>query len=249
MELIDEEQDLAVRLRDLVKHALEAFLELTAVLRTGNQGAHVEREERLILQRLRHIARHDAARKAFDDGRLADTRLTDEHWVVLRAAGKDLNRAADLLVTADDRIEFAGARRRREVAAELLEGLIAFLRVVRRDILLAVLADGRLDRGLRQVELTADVLYFTAAIRRESQQQVLRRHIVILHGLGVFLSAAEYADHVHAHAEAVRALDARDLRELLLESCLEHRHIRLALLKDCGQQPLRLFGQSQQDVC
>ncbi len=42
MELIDEEQDLTVRLRDLIEDALEAFLELTAVFRTGNQGAHVE---------------------------------------------------------------------------------------------------------------------------------------------------------------------------------------------------------------
>ena len=42
VELIDEEQNLAVRLRDLIEDALEAFLELTTVFRTGNQGAHVE---------------------------------------------------------------------------------------------------------------------------------------------------------------------------------------------------------------
>ena len=42
VKLIDEEQDLAVRLRDLIEDALEAFLELTAVFRTSNQGAHVE---------------------------------------------------------------------------------------------------------------------------------------------------------------------------------------------------------------
>ena len=77
---------------------------------------------------------------------------------------------------------------------------------------------------------------------------MLRRDVVILHGLSVFLGAAEHAHHVHAHAKAVRTLDARNLRELLLQSCLEHRHVRLAFLKDCREQSLRLLGQGQQHV-
>jgi len=40
----------AVALFDLGKHRLEALLELPAVFRAGHQRAHVEREDRLVLQ-------------------------------------------------------------------------------------------------------------------------------------------------------------------------------------------------------
>ena len=45
--------------------------------------------------------------KAFDDGRLADTRLADQHRVVLGASLKNLNGPANFIVAADHRVEFA----------------------------------------------------------------------------------------------------------------------------------------------
>ena len=69
----------------------------------ATSARHVERDEPLVLERLGHVAAHDALGDALDDGRLADARLADEHGVVLGAAREHLHHAADLLVAADDR--------------------------------------------------------------------------------------------------------------------------------------------------
>ncbi len=100
-----------------VEHGLQPLLELAAILRAGDQGAHVERHQLLVLEALRHVAVDDAQRQAFGDGRLADAGLADQHRVVLGAARQHLDGAADLVVAADHRIELALAGLGGEVAA------------------------------------------------------------------------------------------------------------------------------------
>ena len=60
VQLVDEQDDRARGLGDLLEHGLEPVLELAAVLRAGDQRAHVERDDALVLQRLGHVARDDA---------------------------------------------------------------------------------------------------------------------------------------------------------------------------------------------
>jgi hypothetical protein len=57
-------------------------------------------------------------REAFDDGRLADAGLADEHRVVLGAAAEDLDDALDLVLAADDGSSLPFAGELGEVAAE-----------------------------------------------------------------------------------------------------------------------------------
>ena len=64
----------------------------------------------LSLQAFRHVAVDDAQRETLDDRGLADARLADEDRIVLGAPRQHLDRAADFLVAADDRIELAGLR-------------------------------------------------------------------------------------------------------------------------------------------
>ena len=135
-----------VRGLDLLEHGLEAVLELAAVLRAGDERAHVERREALVLQRLGHVAAHDALRDALDDGGLADARLADEHRVVLRAAREHLHDAADLLVATDDRIDLALARGGGEVAAVLVERLEFPLGIAIGDALRAADGGERLEQ-------------------------------------------------------------------------------------------------------
>jgi hypothetical protein len=124
VQLVDEQDDLAFGVDDLLEDGLEPLLELAAVLRAGHQRAHVEPDDLLVLQPLRHVAAHDALRQAFDDGGLADPGLADEHRVVLGAAREHLDHAADLFVAADDRVELAAARQLGQVAAVALERLV-----------------------------------------------------------------------------------------------------------------------------
>ena len=120
VQLVDEQHAVAGVL-DLFDDLLEALFELAAVLRAGDQRADVQCEQALAQQRLRHVARDDALRQALDDGRLADARLADQGRVVLRAARQDLDDALDLLDAADDRVELACSRGRRQVDAELVD--------------------------------------------------------------------------------------------------------------------------------
>ena len=249
MHLVDEEENLPLGLCNLVEYRLEAFLKLTAEFRARDECAHVERVERLVLQRLGHIPRYDAAGKPFDNRRLADARLADQHWVVLRAARENLDRAANLLVTSDHGVELVRARCCRQIAPVFLERLIALLRVVARDVLLAVLLNRILHGALCQAELARDALYLVAPVRDECEQEMLRRDVLVLHRLRQFLGTPEHAHHIHAHAETVRSTHARDGGKFLFEPCLEHRQVNIADLEDRREQPLRLLCKCEQHMC
>ena len=125
--LVDEQDDLAFLLGEVVEHRLQALLELAAKFRAGDERAHVEREHALVAQALRHLAVDDALREPFDDGGLADARLADEHRVVLGAALQHLDGAADLVVAADHRIELARVRALGEVDGVFLQRLAILL--------------------------------------------------------------------------------------------------------------------------
>ncbi len=60
MQFVDEEQDLAVRLFNFIKHGFQPFLKLAAVLGARNQRTHVQRENLLILQRRGYISLGDS---------------------------------------------------------------------------------------------------------------------------------------------------------------------------------------------
>ena len=113
VQLVDEDDEASLGLGEFLHHRLEPLLELAPVLGTRQQQADVERHEVPVLERVGHVAVHDALRQALDDGGLADARLADEHRIVLGAPRQHLHDAADFLVPADDRIELslAGLRR------------------------------------------------------------------------------------------------------------------------------------------
>ena len=70
---------------DLLQDLLEPLLEVAAVAATGDQCAQVEGVELLALQSVGDVVIHDLLGQALYDGGLADTGLTDENRVVLRA--------------------------------------------------------------------------------------------------------------------------------------------------------------------
>ncbi len=57
---------------DLLQHGLQALLELAAILGPGDQRAHVERDDALVLEPFGHVAAHDPLGQSLDDRRLAD---------------------------------------------------------------------------------------------------------------------------------------------------------------------------------
>ena len=97
---------------------LEALLEVAAKARAGQQRPGVEREDLGAAQRLGGVVAGQALREPLDERGLADAGLADEDGVVLAAAAEHLERAGDLGLAADERVELAGARPLREVDGE-----------------------------------------------------------------------------------------------------------------------------------
>ncbi len=120
VDLVDE-QDRARLLLDLGQHALQALLEIAAVLGARDQRAEVERVHRAVGEHVGHLAFDDQAREAFDQRRLADARLAHVQRIVLAAAAQDLDRALDLERATDQRIDLAFLRQLVEVGREFLE--------------------------------------------------------------------------------------------------------------------------------
>ena len=129
VQLIDEEDDLALLLGEIVQHRFQALLKFAPELGAGDQRAHVERQDALVLESFGHLAVDDALGESLDDRGLADAGLTDQHRVVLGPALQHLDGAPDLIVAPDHRIELAGSGTRGEIDGVLLERLAALFRV------------------------------------------------------------------------------------------------------------------------
>ena len=171
-----------------LEHRLEALLELAAELGPGDQRAHVEGDDLLVLQPLGHVAADDALGQPFDDGGLADAGLADQHRVVLGAARQHLDDAADLLVAADDRVELALRGQLRQVAAVLFQRLVGRLRVLRRDALVAAhLLQGASCSRSRVTPNSLSILPAAPVSSVSGEQQMLDRDVLVLELLGLVL--------------------------------------------------------------
>jgi hypothetical protein len=126
VQFVDEQDDLAFLLGQVIEHGLQALLELAAEFGAGDQRAHVERQHALVAQAFGHFAVDDALRQAFDDRGLAHAGLADQHRIVLGAPLQHLDGAADLIVAADHRIELAAFGARGQIDGVFLQRLTLF---------------------------------------------------------------------------------------------------------------------------
>ncbi len=179
VQLVDEGDDLAVAVDDLLEHRLQPVFELAAVLRARDHRADVERDQPLVAQTLGHVAFDDAPRESLGDRGLAHARLTDEHRVVLRAPRQHLDDAPDLVVAADDRVELALARVLGEVAAEALERLVLLFGVLARDAVApAHLLQRGQDRVVGDAEAPQEVAHAAGHVGH-GEEEVLGGEVVV----------------------------------------------------------------------
>ena len=222
VQLVDEQDDLAVGLLDLLEHRLQAVLELAAVLGAGDERAHVELDDVLVADGGRHVARDDALGEALHDGGLADARLADEHGVVLGAAREDLDRAADLLHAAHDRVELALAGEVGDVAAVLLERLELRLGVLAGHAVVAAQGGVRLLDALARDAERAEHVARIALVIGERAEQVLGGDVGVAQLGGELLGRLGHAHEIaagrdHAHRAAHLGLARDDGVDLRLE--------------------------------
>ena len=120
VDLVDEEDDVPAS-ADFLEDLLQALFEVATVARAGDQRAHIEAVDLLVLDGFGHVAGNDCLGETFDNGGLTDARFTDQNGVVLRAAREDLHDALHFSAAANHRVELIFAGSLGEVAAELLE--------------------------------------------------------------------------------------------------------------------------------
>ena len=214
VQLVDEEDDLPFGALHFLEDRFQPFLELAAELGTGDKRAHVEGDDLLFLQSLRHVAADDALGEAFDDGRLADAGLADEHGVVLGAAGEHLDDAANLLIAADDGVELVLPGHLREVPAELLQRLVGRLGILRRDVFtLASVLHGVLQFRARQSRLAEEPAR-RALVVRHRQQDVFGSDELVLEPRRLVSGAGEDSIQSPREIDLIRVgSGARDPRQ------------------------------------
>ena len=218
VQLVDEHDDVRV-VGQLLHDRLEALFELTAILRAGDDQRDVEREDPLVGEEVRHVAVDDLLRQPFDDRRLADARLADEHGVVLRAAAEHLLHALELVLAADERIELVLHRRLGQVAAELGEQR-RFLHPRQRRLLVEqlddVLADGVEPHPLFHEDGRRDRPLFA----QDAEQQMLGADVVVQQPVGLFGRELQHALGFRAERESrPRSRPSRGTRSGLRFPC------------------------------
>ena len=249
--LVDEENVGAGRAGDFREHGLEPLLELAAIFGAGNQGAHVEREQLLVLQALRHVAVDDAQRQAFDDRGLADAGLADQHGIVLGAPRQHLDGAADFLVAADHRIELAVARGLGQVAGVFLQRVVGVLR--RRAVGGAALAQG-LDRRVkclrRDAGIGQNLAGFAVLLQRQRQQQPLDRDKTVAGLFARLLGGIEHPrqSRIEINLPGPAAGNLRPLGKRGLGRRQRGARIAAGAVDQTGGEPFRVVEQDLQQM-
>ena len=220
VELVDEQDHLAVAVLDLLEDGLQALLELTPELRPGDQRTEVERDDPLVLEPLGDVAADDPLGQAFDDRGLADSGLADQDRVVLRPAAQHLDDSPDLLIATDDRVQAACPGLGGQVATVLLEGGVGALRVRRGDTLAAAHALERAEDGLAPGAVALEQAATVTTDLEHAEQEVLGRDVLVAEPAGLLL--ADLEDALRARVERQRAAPdpgalAEDAGELVAE--------------------------------
>ena len=104
MELIDKQKNIR-RACCLAENTLDALLKFSPVLGSGYHGGHIQCDDPLVLKRLRNTSADDPLRKPFDDGSLADARLSYQAGIILGPSAQNLADTFGFGISADDRID------------------------------------------------------------------------------------------------------------------------------------------------
>ncbi len=231
VDLVDEQDGARIGF-ELLDDLLEPFLEIAAIARSGEQGAHVERKHGGVVQHVRHFAMDDAPRQAFGDRGLADAGLADEQRIVLLPPAQHLDGAADLGLAADQRIDLALARLLVEVDAIGFERVALFLRLVAGfgiGVFLGAAHRARFRHARPLGDAVADVV-----------DRVVARHVLLLQEVrGMALALGEDRDQ-HVGAGHLLAAGGLDMDDGALDHALEPGG-GLGILGPVGDQVLQ-FG-------
>src|SRR6185312_9581699 len=192
MQLVNEENDLPVRVLYLFENRLQPVLKLATILCASQHGPKVQGNHLLVAQDLGHVSVNDASRQSLDNRRFAHARLANQHRIILRPPRQHLDHAPNFLVAPDHRIELAPPCQLRQVFRVFLQRLVLCLGIlVRHPLRPAHRGQALQDRIMRRAQAGQQQLRAVVLRLRQRQQQVLGRDVLILEGFGLFERALE----------------------------------------------------------
>src|SRR5262249_10363614 len=153
--------------------------------------------------------------------------------IVLRPAAEDLDDAADLVVTADDRVELALARGLGQVAAEALERHVLVLGVLVGHAVAAANLAQRLEQRLMDGAVGAERVPGLAGVLRDREHEVLGRDVLVLQLAHLLLGVAQDLNELaRAAGRLCGALELRQRIERLGVRLANRRGIYPELAQD-----------------
>ena len=247
VKLVDEENDRSLRVLDFLEDGFEALLEFAAELRAGNQRAHIERDDPLVLEAFGHVTAHDPLRQTLRDRGLADARFADQHRIVLGPAAKYLNDASDFFIATDDRIELALFGCRREVATILFEALVLAFGVLVRDALGSAHTLERGTHGVGGHAVLRQQLLRVGAAFGDPDQKVLGADVFIAELFGFAAGNFEQFAHRLCNRCFGAELKNRQFGDRCLDLAMNRERIDADLVQHLRNDAVRLNDEGRQN--
>ena len=245
MQLVDEDDGVLI-LHQLLHDGLEPLFKLAAILGAGDDQRKIERQDPLVGEKARHVALGDALREPFDDGGLADARLSDQHGIVLGAPAQNLHHALELMISANERIEHAIHRRLRQVAAELRQQR-TLLGAIRRSLLRLRTRQLFPNRREPQSALMQDFRREALLFAQQAQQQMLRADVLVIEPLGFFGAIGQHPLALVAERQVHRRRNLLPDRGVPFDLLADRIHGRMRSQEPVSQR-LIFPKQTQQQV-
>src|SRR5579872_3914217 len=118
MQFVDK-HDGVLALHQFFHNGLKPLFELSSVFCASDDQRKIEGKDALVRKEGWNVAIGNSLRQSFDDGRLSDAGLADQHWIVLRPPAENLDYALDFTLASYERVQRSFTGGLRKIAAEL----------------------------------------------------------------------------------------------------------------------------------
>ena len=213
VQLINEEDHIALLLGQFTQHRLEPLFKFTTVFGARHQRTHIEGEHPLVLQPLGNLAIDDALCQPLGNRRLTDPGFTDEHWIILGPTLQDLNGAPYLIIAPDDRIQLAALGPLGQIDGVFFQSLAFLFRLGIIHLVAAThLLDGLLQLLFGQTASPQDITQLTS-ILETCQDEHFRGDELVLPLLGILVAQIQHPPQLGR--ELYIAVDTADFRQTI----------------------------------
>ena len=137
MQLVDEENDIAIACLYFIENRFQTFLKLTTEFCTGNQCPHIQRKQPSVFQVIRYVSTDDSKCQSFCYGRFTHARFTYQAGIVFCFSGKNSDHITNFIIPADDRIKFLLAGKLHKILPVFIQYIIGTFRVIRCHMLVS----------------------------------------------------------------------------------------------------------------